>query len=180
MKYCSQCATPVVYEIPEADNRPRYNCKACGQIYYHNPKMIVGTIPIWKDKVLLCLRNIEPRKGFWTLPAGYLESNESVEQGARRETLEETGASLANLLPYRMFDIVHISQIYFMFLADLKKPEFHATEESLDVRLFKEEDIPWDEIAFPVVHKTLDDFFKDRNFEKFTFEIEPITERIGK
>lgn len=178
MKYCSQCAGILRYQIPEADNRHRYVCQSCGFINYQNPKVVVGTIPLWQNELLLCKRNIEPRRGFWTLPAGYLEINETVEEGACRETLEETGAQLVNLKPYRMFDIVHISQIYFMFTAELALSEFHVTEESQEVRLFKEAEIPWGDIAFPVINRTLQDFFKDRRRNTFSFEIVSITERM--
>ncbi len=178
MNYCPDCAQPVIVTIPEKDNRPRHTCKSCASVHYENPKMVVGTIPLWNDKILLCKRNIEPRKGYWTLPAGYLENNETVEEGARRETEEETGAILTNLQPYRLFDIVHVSQMYCMFLAELTAPNFHATEESQDVRLFDEADIPWDEIAFPVINTLLHHFFVDRKRGSFTFLIDQITERM--
>lgn len=179
MNFCSHCAAPVILEIPQADNLPRYSCSSCGRIHYENPKMVVGCIPIWDDKILLCKRNIEPRRRFWTLPAGYLECDESTEQGARRETLEETGALVDGLKPYRLFDIVHIGQVYLMFLAWLRSPEFHPTEESMDVRLFKEKDIPWSDIAFPVIGKTLQNYFDDRLLgQTFLFRQEEVKETM--
>ena len=178
MNYCSYCAAPVSSEIPPDDNRTRYVCTSCRRIHYQNPKMVVGCIPVWDDKILLCNRNIEPRKGYWTLPAGYLECNESTEEGAVRETLEETGALVVKLQPYRLFDIVHIDQIYFMFLASLRNTNFHATEESIEVRLFKEKDIPWSAIAFPVIETILQHYFKSRRENDFSFHHEQLTEKI--
>ena len=178
MNYCSHCAAPVISEIPQADNRPRFVCTSCDRIHYQNPNVVVGCVPVWNDRVLLCKRNIEPRKGFWTLPAGYLECCETSEEGARRETLEETGAVVVELQPYRFFDIVHIGQVYLMFLARLQAPKFHATEESIDVRLFEEKDIPWSAIAFPVIEKTLQHYFADRKENNFLFRVDQITGRI--
>jgi ADP-ribose pyrophosphatase YjhB (NUDIX family) len=136
--------------------------------------MVVGCIPLWDNRILLCKRNIEPRKGFWTLPAGYLECEETTEEGAMRETCEETGASVVGLQPYRLFDIVHIGQIYLMFLARLQSPEFHATEESIDVRLFEQNDIPWSNIAFSVIKKTLQHYCHDRRKNDFSFRLDKI------
>ena len=174
MNYCSHCAAPVTSLIPESDNLPRYICTSCGLIHYRNPKVVVGCIPLWDNKILLCKRNIEPRKGYWTLPAGYLEYDETTEEGARRETCEETGAAIVGLQPYRLFDIVHIGQIYLMFLGRLQGPDFHATEESMDVRLFEQKDIPWSDIAFPVIEKTLQHYCQDRQNNDFSFRLDSI------
>jgi ADP-ribose pyrophosphatase YjhB (NUDIX family) len=124
--------------------------------------MVVGCIPIFNDQVLLCKRNIDPRKGKWTLPAGYLENRESVQNGAVRETLEETRAQVEIIAPYRLFNIIFVDQIYLMFRAQMKDNLFGPTSESTEVKLFKEADIPWDEIAFEVIRQTLVDFFQDR------------------
>lgn len=140
--------------------------------------MVVGCIPIWGDAILLCKRNIEPRKGYWTLPAGYLECNETSQEGAIRETLEETGALVEKLLPYRLFDLPHIAQVYVMFLAKLKAPDFHPTEESIEVRLFKEQDIPWGKIAFPVIETTLQHFLRDQEKDDFRFRQGRVTGTI--
>ena len=180
MNFCSHCAAPLVSLIPQDDNRPRSICTSCGRIHYQNPKIVVGCIPIWENRVLLCKRNIEPRKGFWTLPAGYLECNETTEAGARRETTEETGASVVALQPYRLFDIVHIGQVYLMFLARLQAPQFHATRESMEVRLFDEKDIPWSTIAFPVIGKTLRHYWHDRLENNFSFRLEQETGTMEK
>lgn len=178
MNYCPHCAAPVIVETPDDDNRPRSICTGCGRIHYRNPKMVVGCVPLYDDEILLCRRNIEPRKGFWTLPAGYLECNETTEEGACRETLEETGVQVTELRPYRLFDIVHIGQIYLMYLARLETLTFHATEESLEVRLFAEKDIPWSAIAFPVIEKTLQHYFADRLNNDFPFRQDQISQTI--
>ncbi|MEH0019499.1 MAG: NUDIX hydrolase [Desulfobacter sp.] len=162
IKFCSQCGSPMEQKIPDDDDHLRAVCTRCDHIHYENPKVVVGTIPVSGDKVLLCRRNIEPRKGKWTLPAGYLENNESVQAGAVRETLEETRSRVRLLGPYRMFNIVVVDQIYLMFMAELVADDFGPTSESTEVRLFSEEEIPWDDIAFEVIRQTLADFFNDR------------------
>jgi ADP-ribose pyrophosphatase YjhB (NUDIX family) len=174
MKYCSNCGEKVIFEVPEQDNRPRYVCSACGTVHYQNPRVVVGTVPIWKDQVLLCRRNIEPRKGFWTLPAGFLENGETVYDGAFRETVEETGTSVSDLVPYLMIDILHVHQIYLMFRARLTTMDFHPTDESSEILLFREEDIPWGKIAFKVIEKTLHSYFNDHATGCFDFRIDKI------
>ncbi len=162
IKFCSQCGSTMIQQTPEDDDHIRAVCSSCGYVHYENPKMVVGTIPILKDRILMCKRNIEPRKGCWTLPAGYLENGESVQQGAVRETLEESLAEVNILSPYRMFNILFVDQIYMMFIAELLSDDFGPTPESTDVRLFSETEIPWDNIAFEVIRQTLEDFFLDR------------------
>ncbi len=160
--------------IPEGEDRLRHVCTQCGFIHYQNPKMVVGCIPVWKDKILLVKRSIEPRYGKWTLPAGYLENGESAADGASRETLEEANARVSDLKPFGMFNMPQINQIYFMFLSDLVDTDFGAGHESLEVRLYKEEEIPWDEIAFKVIKRTMELFFEDRSTGEFTFHMEDI------
>jgi len=133
--------------------------------------MVVGSIPELNKQILLCKRNIEPCKGKWTLPAGYLENGESVQDGAMRETLEETMAEVKIIEPYRLFNIVFVDQIYFMFRADLMSDKFGPTNESTDVRLFDEKDIPWKDIAFEVIKQTLEHYFQDRKKGMFPFKI---------
>ncbi|BBO90823.1 NUDIX hydrolase [Desulfosarcina ovata] len=174
MNFCSQCGGPVTLTVPAGDDRPRHVCQACGTVHYQNPKLVVGCIPIWDDRILMCRRNINPRKGYWTLPAGFLENGETVADGARRETLEETGSRVTDLRPYRMIDIVHINQIYLMFLARLEALDFHPTPESAEVKLMPEDEIPWETIAFNVVEKTLHDFFQDRPENRFEFQMDRI------
>ena len=177
MNFCSQCGGPVLLTVPAEDDRPRYVCPACGTVHYQNPRMVVGCIPVWEDRILMCRRNIEPRKGFWTLPAGFLENGETTAEGARRETLEETGSTVAGLTPYLMVDIVHIHQIYLMFRSRLLKPDFHPTRESSEVKLLAEAEIPWDDIAFKVIGKTLRHFLQDRPAGSFAFRTDRIDNR---
>jgi ADP-ribose pyrophosphatase YjhB (NUDIX family) len=169
MNYCSHCGEPVVLKVPAGDDRPRYVCPVCKVVHYQNPKLVVGCIPIWEDHILMCRRNIEPRKGCWTLPAGFLENGETAAGGARRETIEETGADVTALAPYFMVDIVHIHQIYLMFRARLLAPDIHPTRESSEVKLVKEADIPWENIAFKVIEKTLLNYLSDRPGGNFAF-----------
>lgn len=167
MKYCSHCGAPVTHRIPSGDNRPRYICDACGAIHYQNPRMVVGCLPEWEDKVLLCRRAIEPRHGFWTLPAGFMENGETTAEGALRETLEEAGARCEISGLYSLFNVPDIDQVYLLFRARLLDLDFAPGEESLDVALFSESDIPWNEIAFRTVHRTLKHYFEDRKTGHF-------------
>lgn len=178
MNFCPNCAGVVEFKVVEADNIPRFVCTSCNTIHYQNPKIVVGTIPVWENSVLLCQRNIQPAIGLWTLPAGYLELNETVAEGAKRETLEETGAHVTDLRPYRLYDILHIGQIYMIFLAKLSSKKYHPTPESTDVRLFRTADIPWEQIAFPVIQKVLEQFRVDEEFGLFPFRTEQVTERM--
>lgn len=162
MKFCSQCGSPVEIRVPEGDTRLRAVCTACSEIHYVNPKMVVGTIPVWGDQVLLCRRAIEPRLGLWTLPAGFMEINESTAQGAMRETMEEAGARVVLGKLYSVFDIPHVDQVHIFYLAKLQDLDFAAGPESLEVRLFREDEIPWDSIAFRTITATLKFYFHDR------------------
>lgn len=167
MKYCSNCSNPIEHLIPEGDNRLRYVCTPCDRIYYQNPRVIAGCLPVIGDEVLLCKRAIEPRKGYWTLPAGFLENGETTSDGAIRETIEEANANVTIQNLYTVFSLPHISQVYMFFLADLPEPKFSAGVESLEVALFKEENIPWGELSFPVITDTLKHFFDDRKSGQF-------------
>jgi ADP-ribose pyrophosphatase YjhB (NUDIX family) len=184
MNYCSNCGEGLISTIPPDDDRLRRVCPACGRVHYQNPTLVVGCIPLWQDhtleegRILICKRAIKPRIGYWTLPAGYLENGETAAQGAARETLEETGAEVIDLVPYRMYDIVHVHQIYLIFRARLKAPNFHPTEESAEVKLISESQIPWDEIAFPVIRKALEDYLLDRPTGRFPFGSGEITARL--
>jgi ADP-ribose pyrophosphatase YjhB (NUDIX family) len=175
--YCSACGAGMEARIPEDDDHVRPVCSRCGQVHYENPKMVVGCIPVLGDQVLLCRRNIEPQKGRWTLPAGYLENGESVQDGAIRETLEETGSHVEIIAPFRMFNLVFVHQIYLMFWARLLDDNFGPTRESNAVRLFSESDIPWEDIAFESIRQTLKDYFDGRQHRDFTFKIKDITPR---
>ena len=167
MKFCSACGAEGHYTIPEGDNRERFVCLSCEIIHYQNPRVVTGCLPIWQDQVLLCLRAIEPRKGYWTLPAGFLENRETIVHGAARETAEEANARVSDLQLYTVFSLPHISQIYMFYRAELLDGSFAVGEESTEVALFSESDIPWQELAFPVIEKTLELFFKDRSGKDF-------------
>lgn len=162
MNYCSQCGAEVSVLVPSGDNRPRHVCTSCGTVHYQNPKIVVGCIPEWKDKVLLCRRAIEPRYGLWTLPAGFMERGETTLAGAARETLEEANARVTIGTLYSLFNLPHIDQVYMLFRGRLLDLDFHPGEESLEVRLFTESEIPWDALAFAVVKETLELYFRDR------------------
>jgi ADP-ribose pyrophosphatase YjhB (NUDIX family) len=177
MKFCSQCGHAIRIEVPVDDDRPRHVCSSCGAIHYQNPRLVVGCIPIWEDRILMCRRDIQPRKGYWTLPAGFLENGETAADGARRETLEETGTRVVELAPYLMVDIVHINQIYLMFRSRLLAPDFHPTRESSEVKLVEAGDIPWEDIAFKVIEKTLQHYLKDRPSGNFAFRTDKIHKR---
>ena len=162
MKFCSDCGSPTEQRIPEGDSRLRSVCPACQVIHYVNPKMVLGTIPVWQDQVMLCRRAIEPRMGLWTLPAGFMELGESTANGALRETQEEAGADVELGPIFSVFDIPHVDQVHIFYLAQLKNLDYKAGPESLEVQLFKENEIPWDAIAFRTVTATLKFFFHDR------------------
>lgn len=169
MKFCSECGSHVVQTIPAGDNRPRFVCPDCDTIHYQNPKMVVGTLPVWEDKVLLCKRAIEPQYGKWTLPAGFMENHESTQEGALRETFEEAGARVEIDQLYTLYNLPYISQVYIMFRARLLDLEFVAGTESLEVALFSEADIPWDQLAFRTIEQTLRRYFEDRRNGGFGF-----------
>ena len=166
MKFCSECAHPVVLAIPEGDNRPRYVCTHCNTIHYQNPKLVVGSIPVWEQdgelQILLCKRAIEPRYGYWTLPAGFMENEETTEQAAQRETEEEAGANIELGPLFSLLNVAHVHQVHLFYLARLRDLDYAAGIESLDVQLFTEATIPWDDLAFPTIRTTLELFFADR------------------
>lgn len=178
MKHCSRCGGLLERGVPPGDDRERFICQACGKIQYQNPRMVVGCIPRWQDRILLCRRAIEPRYGTWTLPAGFLENEESVEEGARRELMEEARATALDLQPYGLYNIPRVSQVYLFFIGALASGEFAAGEETLETRLFGEDEIPWEELAFPVVETTLRRYFRDAREKVFPFHIEDITVRM--
>ncbi|MEM8899120.1 MAG: NUDIX hydrolase [Bacteroidota bacterium] len=168
MNFCSNCGSDQLrFEIPAGDSRHRYVCHNCHTIHYQNPKMVVGCLPIWEDKILICKRAIQPRAGFWNLPAGYLENGETLEQGATRETWEEAQARVELIRLHCVYNIPRINQVYFFFLAKLVKPEFGIGEESLAVELFEADRIPYEEMAFPSSVYAIRKFLanKDTGFE---------------
>jgi len=175
MNYCSNCGEKVSYRIPADDERPRYVCDACHMIHYQNPKIVVGCIPEWEDKILLCRRAIAPWIGKWTLPAGYLENAETLAEGARREAREETNADVEIISPYNLFNLTFINQIYLMFRARLIDTKFGPSAESSHVELVAEEDIPWDDLAFNVIRETLTQYFSDRPKGVFDFQMNDLS-----
>ena len=174
MNFCSNCGGSLAYRIPPEDDRPRFVCNSCHLIHYQNPKLVVGCIPEWNGKILLCRRAIPPRYGKWTIPAGYLENGETVSEGAIRETLEEAGAKVDNLVPYALLNLAFINQVYLIFRCRLTDPKFFPGNESLEVKLYREEDIPWQDIAFPVIGEALRLYYLDRPKGVFPFHIEDI------
>ena len=167
ISYCSRCGSRTTERTPEGDNRPRAVCDACGTIHYLNPKIVVGCLPVWEDRILLCRRAIEPRKGLWTLPAGFMENGETAGEGAAREAVEEANAIVEIGDLYTVYSLPHISQIYMMFLARLLDPDVSPGIESLEVMLATEEEIPWDRLAFRMVTRTLTHFLEDRRTGTF-------------
>ena len=174
MKFCPKCAAPIAKRIPPGDSVPRFLCDACGSIHYQNPKMVVGCVPEWEGGILLCRRAIEPRYGYWTLPAGFMENGESTGQGAARETLEEAGARVALTAPFSIISVPYVNQVHIFFRARLLDLDFKAGEESLEVALFEESQVPWKDIAFRTVGLTLKHWFADRARGTFGFHAEDI------
>lgn len=162
VKYCRQCGAAVEMRIPDdGDTRERAVCPACGTIHYLNPLVVVGTVPFLGDQVLLCKRAIEPRLGKWTLPAGFMEMGETMAAGAERETAEEAGAEVDMGPLFSTLSVPRVGQVHVFYLAPLRHERFNPGSESLEVRLFGESDIPWEEIAFTTVRETLHRFFDD-------------------
>lgn len=162
MKFCSNCGAQVALRIPNGDNLPRYCCDACDSIHYINPRIVVGCVVEWEDQILLCKRAIEPRYGMWTLPAGFMENGETVAQAAVRETWEEAHARVELLPVYTLLSVPHVSQVHIFYRARLLDTDFNPGTESLEVQLFREEDIPWGELAFRTVTTTLKHYYADR------------------
>jgi len=172
MNYCNHCGSvQLARKIPEGDHLPRLVCENCHTIHYQNPKIVAGCIPVWQDKVLLCKRAIEPRYGLWTLPAGFMENNETVEQAAARETWEEAKANINQLNLYVLISLPHISQVYMMFRAQLCDLTYAPGSESLEVQLFSQNEIPWENLAFPVIRRTLTHYFQDRVIDHFPVHV---------
>jgi ADP-ribose pyrophosphatase YjhB (NUDIX family) len=161
-RYCANCGSTIVRRVPAGDNRERDCCDHCGTVHYVNPRPVVGTIPLWQDRVLLCRRAIEPRYGKWTLPAGFMEVGETTADGAQRETLEEAGARIELGPLFSMLDVPQVEQVHIFYRAQLLDIDFAPGAESLEVQLFDESAIPWDELAFRTVAMTLRMFFEDR------------------
>jgi ADP-ribose pyrophosphatase YjhB (NUDIX family) len=168
IKHCRNCGIAVVYRLPDdGDTRERAICPACATIHYENPLNVVGTVPYWGDKILLCKRNIEPRYGKWTLPAGFLELGETTAQGAVRETEEEAGAQISLEGLFSVINVARVGQVHMFYRARLLSDRFDPGHETIEARLYAEHEIPWDEIAFRTVKETLERFFADRQRGQF-------------
>ena len=168
MKYCSQCGSDKISQtIPEGDNRLRHVCPQCDMIFYENPKVVAGCIGHWQGKILLCKRAIEPRLGTWTLPAGFMENKETIQAAGARETQEEAMANIVNQKLYMIYSLPHISQVYVMFQGEVEDGQASPGIESLETAFFDEADIPWQELAFPIITETLKLYFEDRKKGEF-------------
>jgi len=163
VRYCNVCAHPVEYRVPDGDHLPRHLCPSCGHIQYFNPRIIVGCIAEWEDgRILMCRRDIEPRRGLWTFPAGFMEQGETTAQGAARETLEESQAEVEVGGLVSVINVPYVSQVYMVHRGRLRHPHHGPTPESSETRLMRENEIPWDEIAFPTVWHSLKFYLADR------------------
>ena len=174
IKHCKVCGGAAVYAVPADDNRERATCTVCATIHYENPINVVGTVPTWGDQVLLCRRNIEPRHGFWTLPAGFMEMGETTAEGAVRETVEEAGAHIELQGLFTLLNVVRVGQLHLYYRARLLDTEFDPGPETIEARLFSEAQIPWDELAFRTVRETLQCYFEDRRKGQFGFHASDI------
>ena len=162
IKHCKACGGMATYAVPVDDNRERAVCQSCGTVHYENPLLVVGTVPAWNDKVLLCRRNIEPRYGLWTLPAGFMEIGETSSEGALRETDEEAGARVDLMGLFTVLNVVRVAQVHLFYRAQLRDTDFAPGPETIEARLFDEEEVPWDQLAFRTVRETLLRFFEDK------------------
>jgi len=167
IKHCRACGAPAQYRVPAEDNRERAVCSVCGTVHYENPLNVVGTVPAWDERVLLCRRNIEPRYGKWTLPAGFLELGETTTEGALRETDEEAGARIELLGLFTVLNVVQVGQLHLFYRARLLDTDFAPGPETIEAKLFDEAGIPWDELAFRTVRETLRCYFADRRRGQF-------------
>jgi ADP-ribose pyrophosphatase YjhB (NUDIX family) len=168
IQHCRVCGASTSYLTPADDNRDRAVCQDCGEIHYENPLNVVGTVPVWGEQVLLCRRNIEPRLGYWTLPAGFLELGETVAEGALRETVEEAGANVEMQELFTMLDVVRVGQVHFYYRARMRDTSLQPGPETIEARLFHEAEIPWSELAFRTVRLTLEHYFADRRLGRYT------------
>lgn len=168
INYCTQCANPLARIIPPDDNRVRDVCLQCGSVHYQNPRNVVGVVPIWGDKILLCKRAIEPRYNTWTLPAGFMELKESTAEGAMREADEEAGAHLELGELFTVIDVPEAGQVHLYYLATVTSPELNPGPESLDAKFFALDEIPWDNLSFKTVSTTIEHYLADRQKGRFS------------
>ena len=170
IKHCRNCGAAVVYRVPDdGDTKERAVCPSCQTIHYENPLNVVGTVPHLGDRVLLCKRNIEPRRGNWTLPAGFMELHETTAEGAARETVEEAGAQFDLERLFSVLNVARVGQVHLFYTARLLSDQFDPGHETIEARLFTEAEIPWDDIAFRTVRETLEHYFADRRSGQLSF-----------
>jgi len=174
MNFCPNCGAKIVLRVPDGDTLPRHVCSSCGAIHYRNPLMVIGSIPEWDDQVLLCRRAIEPRLGLWTLPAGFMELGETVAQAAIRETLEEANARVELGSVFTMLSVPHVNQVHIFYRARLLDLDFCPGTESLEVALFREQDVPWRELAFRTISATLKHYYADRKQGAYSLHADEI------
>ncbi|GAB2189378.1 NUDIX hydrolase [Sessilibacter sp. MAH2] len=179
MKFCSNCGAKVSIQVPAGDDRNRHVCIECETIHYQNPKVITGCLPVFEDKILLCKRAIEPRANLWTLPAGFMENGESIEEGALRESWEEARVKISNPSLYQVFSVPYINQVYVFYKGEVANQDFGPGPESLEVELFDFDQIPWDKLAFPVVRITLENYLTDYSNNVFPVHNDIVTSNNG-
>ncbi len=180
MNFCNECGGTVHLTIPPGDNLPRHVCEVCATIHYLNPKLVVGCVVEWGDRILLCRRSIQPRYGLWTVPAGFMENGETTREAAVRETQEEARARVELDAPYALISVPHINQVHLFYRARLLEASFSPGLETLETKLFAEEMVPWHDIAFQTVALCLRAFFSDRRAGHFRFHeaaLPPVTDR---
>lgn len=169
IQFCNHCGAHCHHLVPPGDSLRRHVCSVCGHIQYENPRLVVGCVAEWEGRLLICRRAIEPRHGFWTLPAGFMENGETTAEAAKRETLEEACASVTIDAPYAMLSIAHINQVHLFYRGSMVSADCAPGEESLEVALVRESEIPWDDLAFRSVQYCLARYLEDRKAGKFGF-----------
>lgn len=178
IKHCRACGAEVTYRLPDdGDTKARAVCSVCATVHYENPLNVVGTVPVWGEAgeyVLLCKRNIEPRRGKWTLPAGFMELGETTAEGALRETDEEAGAQIVMGELFTLMNVARVGQVHMYYRARLLSDRFNPGFETIEARLFTEAEVPWEEIAFRTVRETLEHYFADRRRGHFGFHVSDI------
>lgn len=175
MRYCPNCGAPIEFRIPEGDDRKRSVCSATGEIFYDNPRNVVGCLIERDGAILMCRRAIEPRLGFWTLPAGFLELGETTPEGAARETFEEAGVTATDLRLFSMIDVTHIGQVHIFFTAGMQGERVDAGPESSEVAFIRPSELDWSQLAFPTIHRTLERYVADRGANRPGLHIESLT-----
>lgn len=163
MNFCSNCGSPVESKIPAGDHLPRFVCTNCNMVHYKNPLLVLGCVPEWQNQILLCRRAIEPRRGFWTVPAGFMENGETMQQAAARECHEEALAVVEVGSLLAVVNVTRANQVHVMFRARLLEPKFAPGPESLEVALYDEAHVPWSELAFASGEYALRQYFADRS-----------------